>query len=516
MSGSTGEPAARRSMLVWCPDWPVRTAMVHERLPPQAPVAVVDRGQVHACSPAARAEGVRRGLRIRDAQSRCPELVVCPRDDGLALRVFEPVIGVIEAISPGVQVIRPGICAVRAKGVSRYYGGELSAAAMLAEQVVDVGVDDCRIGVADGPFTAEQAARRAAVQDCRIVEPGGSAAFLASLPIGVLEHPTLVGLLRRLGLRTLGAFAELSTLDVLARFGEAGLRAHRLAGGIESGHLDVRTPPAELVRTVDFEPPLARIDEIAFTIRATAESFVDGLAAHGLVVTSVRIDVRSDRGELSERVWLHPRWFDVADLVDRVRWQLAGTALSGPVDQVRFEPEDVDLLAEHAQGLWGTAPDERIQRAMSRVQSMLGHQAVRTVLPCGGRSPAERQAHIAWGDQPAGLRDPSFPWPGRLPEPAPSTIYPIPRPAVVLDSDDRPVAMTDRGALSANPARFAPSATAEVRPVSAWAGPWAVDERWWDAERSRSIARLQVVGVDGSAWLLLVEDGHWFLEAKYD
>ena len=40
----------------------------------------------------------------------------------------------------------------------------------------------CSIGVADGAFAAEQAARRAL-----IVAPGDSAAFLAPLPISTLD-----------------------------------------------------------------------------------------------------------------------------------------------------------------------------------------------------------------------------------------------------------------------------------------------------------------------------------------
>ena len=41
---------------------------------PQLPLAVVDHGEVFACSATARVEGVRRGMRRRDASARCPEL----------------------------------------------------------------------------------------------------------------------------------------------------------------------------------------------------------------------------------------------------------------------------------------------------------------------------------------------------------------------------------------------------------------------------------------------------------
>ena len=53
-------------------------------------------------------------------------------------------------------------------------------------------------------------------------------------------------------------------------------------------------------------------------------------------------------------------------------------------------------------------------------------------------------------------------------------------------------------------------------PIEAWAGPWPIDELWWDPARARQVARFQVAGVDGSAWLMVVENGQWWTEARYD
>jgi protein ImuB len=52
--------------------------------------------------------------------------------------------------------------------------------------------------------------------------------------------------------------------------------------------------------------------------------------------------------------------------------------------------------------------------------------------------------------------------------------------------------------------------------VVGWAGPWLLDERWWDPPVRRRRARFQVVTADGRAHLLVVEDGQWWLEATYD
>src|SRR4051812_32717472 len=209
-----------RVLVVWCPDWPVVAALAEDApaVPVgQGPAAVVTRSAVVACNAAARAEGVRRGMRRRDAQARCPELVLLADNADRDAREFEPVLAAVEALRPGVAPLRPGLLAIRAPG--RFYGGEEHAAAVIAERLVETGIWDCRIGIADDLFTAEQASRLAETQGWLVVPEGESAAFLRDLPVEVLDtggtdEGDLVGLLQRLGLRLLGDLAALPARDV--------------------------------------------------------------------------------------------------------------------------------------------------------------------------------------------------------------------------------------------------------------------------------------------------------------
>ena len=229
-----------RTLVVWCPDWPVTPHVADH--PAGAPIAVLEKGQVLACNPSARADGVRRGMRRRDAQSRCPGLVLADHRPDADARAFEDVLLALEELSPGVAPLRPGLCALRIQ--DQFYGGEGETAAVLAERLVDLGVWDVRFGVADGLFAAEQAARQALAQDVVIIPAGESAAFLANLPVDVLGVPDLVSLLRRMGLRTLGSFARLSAADVHTRFGGQGSLLHRYARGLDPHPISRRAVPA--------------------------------------------------------------------------------------------------------------------------------------------------------------------------------------------------------------------------------------------------------------------------------
>ncbi|TDD79931.1 DNA polymerase Y family protein, partial [Saccharopolyspora karakumensis] len=105
-----------RRIVVWCPDWPVVAASRAAELEPLVPAAVFAANRVVACSATARDSGVRRGMRRREAQGRCPELVVCEHDPARDVRFFEPVVIAVEELVPGVEVVRPGLVAVPARG----------------------------------------------------------------------------------------------------------------------------------------------------------------------------------------------------------------------------------------------------------------------------------------------------------------------------------------------------------------------------------------------------------------
>ena len=234
---------------MWCPDWSVVAALEEADRSLRSPAAVLSANVVEVCNGPARAEGVRRGQRRRDAQARCPDLLLLPANPDRDARAFEPVLAVVEDLRPGVAALRPGLLAVRAPG--SWYGSEAAAAATACQALVETGVWDVRVGIADDLFTAEQAARTAEVQSWTVVPEGGSPSFLRGLPVHVLQDDgargrELVGLLQRLGLRTLGDLADLPGDAVEHRLGAYGATVRRRARGEDPTLFAARTPPPEL------------------------------------------------------------------------------------------------------------------------------------------------------------------------------------------------------------------------------------------------------------------------------
>ncbi|WP_433337285.1 DNA polymerase Y family protein [Spirillospora sp. CA-294931] len=500
-----------RVLVVWCPDWPATAVGI------EAAVSgvVVVRGQVVACTAAARAEGVRRGQRLRDAQRRCPELVVRERDVDAEGRLFEDVVGAVAGLTPKVEVVRPGMCAVPARGAARFYGGEESLRVLMQDVVVEAGFD-CGVGVADGLFAAELAARASGGV---VVPDGSSARFLAPYPLAVLERPELADLLGRLGVRTLGQFAALPGGHVAGRFGADGALAHRLARGEEPRPVAASAGAADLTLREEFDPPAERAEQVVFAAKKVAGQLHEGLAAGGFTCVRVSVEVGFADGHVLRRLWRHDGALSSVALAERVRWQLSAwqgddAAVWGGVTWLELAPDQLVPDVGRQESLWGqSAVSERVARAVERIQTLLGHRAITRPVPTGGLGPAEQIAKVPVGDVlPEGL--PDGPWPGRVPAPAPGAVPPRPLDAEVRSADGAPVVVSSRCAVSAPPARLAVGGR-EVG-VMSWTGPWPATERWWDPAHARRRARFQVVTEEGRAYLLAVEGGDWHVEATYD
>ena len=553
-----------RTLVVWCPDWPLVAAGLADR-----PAVVLAANWVIASSAPARAEGVRLGQRRREAQACCPELVVVGDEPARDARSFEPVVVAVAGFTPWVELTRPGVCALPVRAPARYFGGEVS----LAEQVCNAAAaavvavagaagtaapePPCQVGIADGSFAARLAAREG-----MIVPRGATPGWLGHFAVEVLGLPMLADVLRRLGIRTLGEFAELDEGAVLARFGAEGGFAHRLARGLDERPLALGDPPADLTICRVLDPPADRADALAFVAVGLADELVSRLAPHGLAATQLLVEAETEHGESLQRWWRGDRPFTARAMVDRIRWQLEGW-LQGPV--ITAPTAGVTMLRLT---VTGAVPDDghqmdfeggvaeasrQVERGLARVQGLLGHEAVLTAVRTGGRGPGERVRLVPWGEEPeddrgaratstkaarlggggkrtsgrvrpgrrttvvtAGSRD-AAPWPGHLPPPSPALVHPVPVPVEILGPDGAAVGVTGRGWCTAVPSRLIlPTAGSLSVGIMGWAGPWPVDERWWDPAAARRRARLQVLLDDGTAHLLVLEQGRWRLEATYD
>src|SRR3954468_20257345 len=114
-----------RTGCVWCPDWPVIAARTRDPGLHGVPVVVRERigarDVVRAASADARAEGVARRMRRREAEGRSLKAECIDADEANEARTFEVVARAVEAFTPRLVLERPGRCEFPTLGPARYF-----------------------------------------------------------------------------------------------------------------------------------------------------------------------------------------------------------------------------------------------------------------------------------------------------------------------------------------------------------------------------------------------------------
>jgi protein ImuB len=185
--------------------------------------------------------------------------------------------------------------------------------------VLDVAV---RIGIADDRFTAWVAAWRGTAnggEEAPVVAipRGGSAAFLAPQPLSLLNiSPEVQQMLVMLGVRTLGAFADLPAPSVARRW-DCDLQAlARGEGGAELYSVKPGTGP--------LREEVAVSDELGVgaAVALLAERVALRLIGRGGVAAAMEVTTHAEGGAESVTLWLVPPLHQAEELADlcRSRW----------------------------------------------------------------------------------------------------------------------------------------------------------------------------------------------------
>lgn len=346
----------------------------------------------------AEAFGVRAGMRLGEALARCPELALVPRDPERAEAAWEEALGRLEGIGAAVEPGRAGEAFFEAAGLRGLWGGSLEGVLRRARKAIGPPV---RLGAGETRLCAYAAALRARPRRAPVIVPEATTrAFLAPLPVGLLrdrlpdewERVDLPEKLERLGVSTLGQLAALPDAAIADRFGEAGLRALRMARGAGES-LRPRRVPEELVERLELP-----------------EAISGPQLERGLALLVDRLLARPERrGRSLRRLRLGARlagggsWRSVAALrrasADPVRLRLVLLpkldGLPGPAASLSLRALETGPPASNQASLDESARESRRKRlaeAVRQARAIAGKDAVLRVLEVdsGSRVPERR------------------------------------------------------------------------------------------------------------------------------
>ena len=330
----SGARRMTRTGCVWCPDWPVIAARRRDEAlrggsRRRARARSARRDVVRAASTEARAEGVTRGMRRREAEARCPGGGVCRRRRSATKRARS------RSSRARSRRSRPGSCSngrvVRvpdARPVALFRRRRRARGARARR-----GADRAR---------SRRHRRAGRDRRRRVHRPArGPPQRWWCPPGGVGRVPRAVAGVdvRRRRSREPARAARLAH----ARATSPRCRPTRCSHGSAStvaastisraASIPVRRcsspPPPDLVEQTELDPPAERVDIAAFAAKELADRLLERLAERGLACTRVMIEAETEHGERLARCWRQRRALTPRALAERVRWQLDGWITTG-------------------------------------------------------------------------------------------------------------------------------------------------------------------------------------------
>jgi protein ImuB len=470
------------------------------------------RSELVAVSARAARRGVRRLMSLAHARAICGDLRVRVASPALEQAARAALLDAAFSFAPRAALAprAPGAYAAEAavhldaSGVTSLFASERGWATALLARAERLGLP-AAVAVASSRTVAHLAARRLACGEVLVLPPGSEAAFLAPLPLDLLDpDDALAEALTRFGVRTVQDLLGLPRRSLAARLGPSVLRLIARARGEESG-VPLPGPPGErLVEAIDLEGPIDRLEPLTFVLRGLLSRLRDRLESRHLACSELLLGLALEGGgRAARRIRVAAPTLDLPVLTRRIRHVLETHPPTAPVVGATLEgrgrPERTDQLDLFRPA--GPHPAV-LGRTLAALESLCGLGRI------GSPEAADDHRPDAFGlrrFEPGrsgayGLRG------------GPTTALRAPLAVRAL----RPPVPADVCVSRGRPARIR-SAVANGEVVRV-AGPWRTTGGWWSREERFAYDSFDVQTGDGVVARLRFDHVRkaWHIDAVYD
>lgn len=467
------------------------------------PVAVVDRdkplGIIQWVNEAARSCRILPGMRYATGQSLARDLRAGEVPEPAIAEMVEFLSHRLWSFSPGIQPCadEPGVFWLDASGMTGLYPSLERWADCVRNDLHEAGFYAV-VAVGFSRFGSYAAAKaRSGVVLFQDAEE--ERAHLRGVPIARLGiAPDLRDTLFKLGIETLGQFADLPAAGIRKRFGPDAEELHQLARGEGWAPLTPHPLREPIERTVYLDYPETNTERLLVAIEPLLQGVFDDLRKHHEYLTSLQLAMVLDNRDAQEEE-LSPATpvNEVEPLLPLIRLRLESLALTSGVveltlraEGVSYAPGQLDLFHDKPQ-----RNRDAIHKAFAALRAELGNDAIVHARLREGHLP---EARFDW--EP--LRTLS------APEARPVASLPLVRrifaPAIGL----------------ASPARREPDGWLIARfqdgPIDEILGPYLLTGGWWTREIARAY---YYVRTRSGRWLWIYNDQkrrRWFLQGEVE
>jgi len=496
------------------------------------------RAELVAISPEAARRGVRCGSSAVQGRAACAGLAVRVASPALERAARDALLDVALSASPRAAPAARGGGAwgaeaavfLDASGVGTLFGSEAGFAGALCERARRVGLPAVAV-VAASREVARIAARTLREPGAtRSIPPGAEAAFLAPLPVDLLDpDDALAQALTRFGVRRLGELARLPRRALATRLGPEALRLADLARGAADPVPLPPSPSTRLEEAVDLECAVERLEPLAFVLRGMLSRLATRLEVRGLGCGDLELELALEGGGRdARRVGVATPTGDARVLVRLACLALEARPPGAPVEAVSLATEGRPLRRDQLDLFRPAGPAPAVlDRTLAELEALCGDGRV------GAPAPADDHRPDVFRLEPFAPQSSTPRSESAASAPPRDGIQPRGTSARAQRAEsERSAGPRKAGALAVRILRPPVPARVRVRggrpawiqsavasgPVQALAGPWRTSGGWWSSEGRFALDHFDVQTADGSVARLRFDALRhtWSVDALYD
>jgi len=468
------------------------------------------RAEIIAVSAEAARRGVLSQTSVAHARAVCSKLSVRVASPALEIAARAALLDAALSVSPRATEAPRSAGAFAAEaavyldasGVDALFHSEAGFAAALCARAERLGLPG-NVAIASSRQVAQIAARRLSGSgETFLLAPGREAAFLAPLPIDILDpKDALAEALTRFGIYTVRDLLALPPRALRRRLGPEAICLVKLSQGHETGAPLPVPSSARLLEAVDLEFPIDRLEPLAFAIQGLLSRLLARLEARHLACGDLDLILHCEDGARDvRRIGAAAPTRDLRVLMRLVCHALESHPPPAAVEGVALETKGRPIQSDQLDLFRPAGPaPAALNRTLAELEALCGNDRI--------GSP-----QVADHNHPSAFRMAPFkPGTARAPRQSPGP----PAGNLAIRALRPPLDASVR-VCQGFPEHIR-SAIANGRVVQV-AGPWRTTGSWWSPEDHFAFDSFDVQTADGTVARLRFDHlrKHWQIDAVYD
>jgi len=254
----------------------------------------------------ARSQGIKTGMRLKEARLLCPDLIQRPARPRRYAEVSTRIMSTLaDQVSPDIEIFSVDEAFLDITSCQRILGTPEAIAHRTKKAVLRASGLLCSVGVSGDKTTAKWAAKQHKPDGLTVIHPRDAESALANVPVqdlcGIARGTQQF--LNERGVYTCGDMKNLPISVLGQRFGNIGRRLWLMAHGNDPDKLHCNPPPPKSVGHGKVLPPNTKDKNILKTyLLHMSEKVGARLRKHELHAEHFFIALRSDQGSLKTTV----------------------------------------------------------------------------------------------------------------------------------------------------------------------------------------------------------------------